>query len=48
VLTSIATHASVSAAMLTAAVALAVAAPLYLVRAKVTEPVPVLHGGVSA
>jgi hypothetical protein len=48
VLTSIATHASVSAAMLTAAVVLALAAPLYLVRAKVTDRVPVLHGGVSA
>jgi hypothetical protein len=53
VLTAVAAHASTSIAMLVGAVVLAVAAPLYLVRAR---PVPtiaesdraVVHGGVSA
>ncbi|MGX6601187.1 MFS transporter [Micromonosporaceae bacterium Da 78-11] len=50
VLTAIASRAGVSAALITGAVVLAVAAPLYLVKAKVTrndEPATVLQGGVS-
>jgi DHA1 family tetracycline resistance protein-like MFS transporter len=50
VLTSIAARVSVSAAMVTGAVVLAAAAPLYLVRPRTApdaEPVQPIHGGVS-